>query len=125
MKRRTTDDERKEFEQDFREARPIKPVAAKRAAKKKSASAEPSGINGGTQDRLRKGLLEPDAKLDLHGMTEAAAYRALSRFLNGGAAARQPADPGGDRQGQSPQGTKTPAGWSRRMACSSRWCRAG
>lgn len=82
-RRKVSDEERKEFEQDFREARPIKPVVAKRAAKKKSASAEPSGVNGGTQDRLRKGLLEPDAKLDLHGMTEAAAYRALSRFLNG------------------------------------------
>ena len=83
MKRKVSDEERKEFERDFREARPIKAVAAKRVSKKKSVSSKPSGVNGGTEDRLRKGLLEPDAKLDLHGMTEAAAYRALSRFLNG------------------------------------------
>ena len=82
-RRKVSDEERQEFEKDFRDARPIRPVTAKRPAKKKAASAKPSGVNGGTEDRLRKGQLEPDAKLDLHGMTEAAAYRALSRFLNG------------------------------------------
>ena len=82
-RRKVSDEERQEFEKDFREARPIRPVTAKRPAKKKAASAKPSGVNGGTEDRLRKGQLEPDAKLDLHGMTEAAAYRALSRCLNG------------------------------------------
>lgn len=84
MKRRTTsDDERKLFEQDFREGRPIKPVASKLAPKTKGRVSGPSGINGGTEDRLRRGSLEPDAKLDLHGLTEAAAYRALSSFLLG------------------------------------------
>lgn len=84
MKRRTTsDDERKLFEQDFREGRPIRPVASKLAPKAKGRVSGPSGINGGTEDRLRRGTLEPDAKLDLHGLTEAAAYRALSSFLLG------------------------------------------
>ncbi len=32
---------------------------------------------------MRKGQVEPDAKIDLHGMTEAAAHRALMRFLAG------------------------------------------
>jgi DNA-nicking Smr family endonuclease len=83
MKRRVTDDERKLFEQDFREGRPIKPVMAKTGTKAKGRVSGPSGINGATEDRLRRGSLEPDAKLDLHGMTEAAAYRALSSFLMG------------------------------------------
>ncbi len=82
-RRKVSDEERKEFEQDFREARPIKPAAPKSSAKKKAVTTKPSGVNGATEERLRKGLLEPDAKLDLHGMTEAAAYRALSRFLSG------------------------------------------
>jgi DNA-nicking Smr family endonuclease len=82
-RRKVSDEERKEFEQDFRAARPIKIAASKGQVKKKSTSLKPTGVNGATEDRLRRGLLEPDAKLDLHGMTEAAAYRALSRFLAG------------------------------------------
>jgi DNA-nicking Smr family endonuclease len=30
---------------------------------------------------LRKGAVEPDARLDLHGLTESAAHRALTTFL--------------------------------------------
>ncbi len=41
----------------------------------------PSGIDGRTAERLRKGAIEPDATLDLHGLTEAAAHRALTMFL--------------------------------------------
>lgn len=83
-RRKVSDEERKEFEQDFREAKPIKVVASRGPAKKKSTGlASETGVNGATEDRLRRGMLEPDAKLDLHGMTEAAAYRALSRFLAG------------------------------------------
>ena len=82
MSRRTTsDDERKLFEQDFREARPIKIAASKPPAKSKGRVSGPSGINGATQDRLKRGTLEPDAKIDLHGMTEVVAHRALSSFL--------------------------------------------
>jgi DNA-nicking Smr family endonuclease len=83
MKRRTTEDERKLFEQDFKEARPIKPVKAK-AAKKKAAALPASGgtgINGATEERLKKGLLEPQARIDLHGMTQEAAHRTLFAFL--------------------------------------------
>jgi len=83
MKRRTTsDDERKLFEQVFKEGRPIKPVAPKVAAKKKASTSSPSGVNGATQDRLRKGLIEPDAHIDLHGMTQVAAHRALASWLS-------------------------------------------
>ena len=83
MKRRTTsDEERKLFEQVFKEGRPIKPVAPKVAAKRKAPSSGPSGINGATQDRLRKGLIEPDAHIDLHGMTQAVAHRTLLSWLS-------------------------------------------
>lgn len=82
MKRRTTsEDERKLFEQVFKEGRPIKPVTAKRAEKKKATSSGPSGINGATQERLRKGLIEPDARIDLHGMTQGQAHRTLFTWL--------------------------------------------
>jgi DNA-nicking Smr family endonuclease len=82
MTRRTTsDDERKLFERTFREGRPIKAVTSKAPAKKKAASSGPSGVNGATQDRLRRGLIEPDARIDLHGMTQQAAHRTLFTWL--------------------------------------------
>lgn len=83
MKRRTTEDERKLFEQDFKEARPIKPAKAKAAKKKPVALAVSggTGVNGATEERLKKGLLEPQARIDLHGMTQDAAHRTLFAFL--------------------------------------------
>jgi DNA-nicking Smr family endonuclease len=39
------------------------------------------GIDRRTAERLRKGVLEIDRTLDLHGMTEAAAHTALDRFV--------------------------------------------
>ena len=83
MKRRTTsEEERKLFEQNFRAALPLKTPAPKRAAKAKAGAKSPSGINGATQDRLRKGLVEPDAHIDLHGMTQAVAHRTLISWLS-------------------------------------------
>ena len=82
MSRRTTsDDERKLFEQTFKEGRPIKPAAPKKQAARKSTAKGPSGINGATQERLRRGLMEPDARIDLHGMTQQAAHRTLRTWL--------------------------------------------
>lgn len=40
-----------------------------------------SGLDRATADRLRRGKLEPEARLDLHGLTVAQAERALARFL--------------------------------------------
>lgn len=80
-RRRTTEDERKLFEQNFRAALPLKPLPVKRAAKAKMAAKGPSGINGATQDRLRRGLIEPEARIDLHGMTQGAAHRTLFTWL--------------------------------------------
>lgn len=38
-------------------------------------------IGGHLDMRLRRGRVEPDARLDLHGFRETEAYRALERFL--------------------------------------------
>jgi DNA-nicking Smr family endonuclease len=38
-------------------------------------------IRGHAEAHLRRGRLEPDSRLDLHGMTQEAAYRAVVRFL--------------------------------------------
>lgn len=78
--RRVTDTERREFEQDFKLARPIKPKSVTRGAKKSGGA---GGLDGNTQDRLDRGLVAPDATLDLHGMTQTAAHRALGHFLRG------------------------------------------
>jgi DNA-nicking Smr family endonuclease len=84
-KRHITDEERAIFEETFRDARPSKP--AKRAAKpaKKIVSSQPQkqtgGLDGNTAERLRKGVLDPEARIDLHGMTEAVAHNALLSFL--------------------------------------------
>lgn len=51
-----------------------------------SLSAKPGGLDGKTAARLARGLLEPEARLDLHGLTEAAAHGALVSFLRAAAA---------------------------------------
>ena len=76
--RKVKDSERKEFEADFKAARPIKPKASPRATKKPGGT---GGLDGNTQDRLNRGLIAPDATLDLHGMTQDRAHRTLIRFL--------------------------------------------
>ena len=82
MKRRTTsDEERKEFEQDFKESRPLKVTLTKAPARKKGAGSAPGGVNGATAERLRRGLIEPDARIDLHGLTQIAAHRTLFTWL--------------------------------------------
>ena len=40
-----------------------------------------AGIDRATAERLKRGLLAIDARLDLHGMTQAEAHRALSAFI--------------------------------------------
>ena len=80
-KRTTSDEERKLFEQTFKEARPIKAAMSTVLAKKRAAGSGPSGVNGATQDRLKRGLMEPDARIDLHGMTQLAAHRTLFAWM--------------------------------------------
>jgi len=84
-RRKITDEERALFEETFREARPHKPV--KRAAKPAVKPVVPGprkqtgGLDGNTADRLRRGALDPDARIDLHGMSEAVAHNRLMSFL--------------------------------------------
>ena len=87
-KRPVTDDERKLFAAAFRETIPLAPVkrvGAEPKTKSKSRSGKPSGVDGNTAEKLRKGELKPQASLDLHGMTENVAHRALVTFLRGAA----------------------------------------
>jgi DNA-nicking Smr family endonuclease len=51
---------------------PSEPVYSERPA--------PS-IGGHADAHLRRGRLDPEARLDLHGMTQSAAYRTLLKFL--------------------------------------------
>jgi len=82
MKRRTTsDEERKLFEKNFKDALPLQASPAKRVPKAKGTGKGLTGINGATQDRLRRGLMEPDARIDLHGMTQRSAHRTLFTWL--------------------------------------------
>ena len=88
-KRSVTEDERKLFEATFRQTIPLAPLKlapGEPKTKGKAKSAKPSGLDGNTAARLRKGELKPQASLDLHGMTENVAHRALATFLRGAAA---------------------------------------
>ena len=54
----------------------VKPKTQKAAANPKA-----TGLDGHTRERLKRGEGTPEARLDLHGMTQAAAHRALLSFL--------------------------------------------
>lgn len=105
-RRATTDEERSLFYETFADVKPLRPAAKPRARPKKveppakmpktpKAKAPPPPpkplpkpvrdvppeIGGHRATQLRKGRGEPEARLDLHGMTQAEAHRALLRFL--------------------------------------------
>jgi DNA-nicking Smr family endonuclease len=88
-KRKTTGEERALFEQMVKEARPRLPAPLPdlppkiRALPRNRNTKGEGGLDGGTAAKLRRGLLEPEARLDLHGYTEDAAHLALTRFLTG------------------------------------------
>ena len=42
------------------------------------------GVDGATAERLRRGKIEPDATIDLHGMTQAQAHARLVTFVRRG-----------------------------------------
>lgn len=57
----------------------VRPVPAQTtAAPRKPAS---FGIDGATAERLKRGKVEPDAVLDLHGFTQARAHAQLTAFV--------------------------------------------
>jgi DNA-nicking Smr family endonuclease len=81
-KRTVTDEERALFEQGFKEARPLAdPTSASKPARTAKSHETHTGVDGRTAERLRRGTMEPNARLDLHGFTEAAAHGALITFL--------------------------------------------
>jgi DNA-nicking Smr family endonuclease len=62
--------------------RPVHP--APRPAPELRANSAP-GLDGSTHDKLKRGQLLIDGKLDLHGMDRERAHRALGRFLENAA----------------------------------------
>lgn len=57
--------------------RGLPPVSKPAAAPKPQAP----GLDGSTERKLTRGLLEIDATIDLHGMTQAQAHSTLDRFI--------------------------------------------
>jgi len=56
-------------------------VAASKPARRAPAG---FGVDGATAERLRRGKIEPDARLDLHGLTQAQAHARLIAFVRRG-----------------------------------------
>lgn len=63
-------------------ATPAKPLAVPLPAAKRPAVPPLMAIDRSTRQRLARGLQPIDARLDLHGRTQAEAYAALLRFLH-------------------------------------------
>ena len=59
---------------------PIVEVCPKPVAKKFSHGVAP-GLDRATQQKIRRGKLKIDARIDLHGLTQHEAHQALSNFL--------------------------------------------
>ena len=82
MKRKTTEEERKLFQTHIAEAILKPQTGAKSKSRQKSRKAKTGGNwMAIPRKSLRRGQLAPGARIDLHGMTEAAAHRALRSFL--------------------------------------------
>ncbi|MEM6439004.1 MAG: Smr/MutS family protein [Pseudomonadota bacterium] len=62
---------------------PSQPVITTRAARSPLDSLNPAaGLDKRTANKLKRGKRNPEARLDLHGMTAAAAHSTLTRFLH-------------------------------------------
>jgi DNA-nicking Smr family endonuclease len=63
------------------------PAVALPSSPKNLARREPppiGGVDGSTAERLRRGRIEPDATLDLHGLTQQQAFARLIAFVRRG-----------------------------------------
>jgi DNA-nicking Smr family endonuclease len=83
-RRKTTKEEHELFVQAIAEARPLARMPTTPVASGKShtgAAPSGSGLDGRTEERVRRGLISPDARLDLHGFTVRDAHHALLLFL--------------------------------------------
>jgi DNA-nicking Smr family endonuclease len=77
-----TAEEKALFEESFKEARPLADAPpSPKPRKQAGGKVVHTGVDGRTAERLRRGTMEPEARLDLHGFTEAAAHGALVTFL--------------------------------------------
>jgi DNA-nicking Smr family endonuclease len=83
-RRKTTEDEKALFRQVIDEPRPLKAATRKPATKpKKPVARTAAGLDGSTVEKLKRGAREPQARVDLHGLTEARAHQRLLSFLRG------------------------------------------
>ena len=57
------------------------PSVRPNAALPNLAAGKSADVDSRTMDRLRRGRLRPEARLDLHGMTQDKAHRALDQFI--------------------------------------------
>jgi len=82
-RRLTTQQERDEFAAAFAETRPLAARKEKAPLLSKEQAKVPKGggLDGRTAERLRRGLVEPEARLDLHGFTEDSAHATLLKFI--------------------------------------------
>ena len=82
-RRKTTDAERILFRETIAEARPLAPHVPEGQLRdaKRAAASRAGGLDGRTEERLRRGAIKPDARIDLHGLTEHDAHQALLGFL--------------------------------------------
>jgi len=107
-RRTATEAERELFYRTLADVKPLKPHVKPPARPKKASpppkppakpkpspkpakplprrDSEPPEIGGHRATHLRRGRMEPEATLDLHGMTQETAHRALLRFLQRGRA---------------------------------------
>ena len=65
---------------------PVPPPAHRARPLPELAPGTVADLDRATAERLRRGALTIDARLDLHGLTQAEAHAALERFLTGSAA---------------------------------------
>jgi len=63
---------------------PLPAVVRLPAAKPVRRAPAVLGVDGATAERLRRGKIEPDARLDLHGLTQAQAHARLFAFVRRG-----------------------------------------
>jgi len=80
-KRSVSEEERKLFESAYKEATPLAPALLKKKQPDAKSRLTPGGLNGRTAERLKRGEIEPQARLDLHGMTETVAHTTLVTFV--------------------------------------------
>lgn len=86
MVRRLKDEERALWRSAVRDVRPITPgsapaPAAAVATPRRTPAPRPGDVNRRILTRLRRGELPVEARLDLHGLTQDTAYRALVSFI--------------------------------------------